>query len=200
MFTGIVTSVGTAVSSEEDGAVRRLVIDAPALGDLPETGASIACAGVCLTVTGAERRSETFRIAVDLGPETLSLTTAGGWTEGSRINLERPLRLQDELGGHLVTGHIDGVAGIVSREDLGETVAFRFEAPEQLARYIAAKGSVALDGTSLTVNRVDGRAFDCLMIPHTLAVTTWGDRGVGDRVNLEVDLFARYAERLLAYR
>lgn len=200
MFTGIVTAVGTVASSEADGEIRRLVIEMPAEGDLPETGASIACSGVCLTVTRPERKGDVYRLAVDLGQETLALTTAGKWQPGTRINLERPLRLMDELGGHLMSGHVDGIARIVARDDHGETIGFGFEVPDALAKYVAAKGSVALDGTSLTVNRVDGRQFDCLLIPHTLEVTTWGERRVGDDINLEVDLFARYAERLSAYR
>ena len=118
------------------------------------------------------------------------------WDIGQRLNLERSLKLGEEMSGHLVTGHIDGVATVVGRDDLGESTRFTFEAPPQLARFIAAKGSVALDGTSLTVNKVDGNRFECLLIPHTLQVTTWNERKVGDRVNLEVDLIARYVARL----
>ena len=133
---------------------------------------------------------------VDAAPETLAVTTAGAWVPGTRVNLERSLRVGDELGGHIVLGHVDGVAEIVARDDLGESVRFAFAAPPPLARFIAAKGSVALDGTSLTVNGVEGARFDCLIIPHTLKVTTWGERRVGDRVNLEVDTVARYVARL----
>jgi len=128
--------------------------------------------------------------------ETLAVTTVGAWAVGARFNLERALRVGDELGGHLISGHVDGVSAIVARDDLGESVRFTFEAPDALARFIAPKGSVALDGTSLTVNNMAGSRFDCLIIPHTLAVTTWGDRRVGDRVNIEVDMIARYVARL----
>jgi riboflavin synthase len=145
-----------------------------------------------------EKTSVVFE--VDAAPETLEVTTAGEWRPGTRLNLERPLRIGDELGGHLVSGHVDGVANILSREDLGEAVRFGFAAPAPLARFIAAKGSVALDGTSLTVNNVDGDRFDCLVIPHTLAVTTWGERRRGDRINLEIDTVARYVARLTEAR
>jgi riboflavin synthase len=124
------------------------------------------------------------------------VTTVGAWPVGARVNLERPLRIGDELGGHLVSGHVDGIAAIVAREDLGATSRFAFEAPGELARFIAPKGSVAVDGTSLTVNGVRGTQFDCLIIPHTLKVTAWGDRQPGDRVNIEVDTIARYVARL----
>ncbi len=196
MFTGIVTAVGRIASIEPQGDVTRIVVEAPADGDLPEIGASVALAGICLTVTEAARVGDQLGLSADLGPETLRLTTAGGWRVGTRVNLERSLRVGDELGGHWVSGHIDGLATILSRQDFGETVAFRFEAPADLARFIATKGSVALDGTSLTVNAVDGAVFDCHLIPHTLAVTTWADRRPGDAVNLEVDLVARYVARL----
>jgi riboflavin synthase len=159
-------------------------------------GASIACAGVCLTVVSREARDGGSVFDVEAGPETLAVTNVADWTVGTTVNLERPLRLGDEVGGHLVSGHVDGVAVIVRREDLGETTRFVFEAPHDLARFIAAKGSVALDGTSLTVNGVDGDRFDCLIIPHTLEVTTWGARQPGDHVNLEVDTVARYLARL----
>jgi len=200
MFTGIISSVGRVASVEAEGELKRLVVEAPPFEDDVAVGASIAFSGICLTITGYNARAGVARISADLGPETLRLTTAAGWKAGDRVNLERALRAGDELGGHLVTGHIDGVAAITGREDLGETVRLNFDAPPELARFIAAKGSVALDGTSLTVNHTAGNAFDCLLIPHTLAVTNWGDRQVGDRVNLEVDLIARYADRLLAGR
>lgn len=200
MFTGIVSSVGTIRSVEPDGDVRRVTFDCEVSGETPDIGASISCAGVCLTVTEIAEVGGFRRISVDVGPETLALTTAARWQDGTRINLERPLRLADELGGHLVSGHIDGLAEIIARDDFGETVAFRFRAPEALAKYIAVKGSVALDGTSLTVNHVEGNEFGCHMIPHTLAVTTWGERRTGDNVNLEVDLIARYAERMMTFR
>ncbi len=198
MFTGIVTGVGRIASITPDGDVARVVVEAQAGGGLPAIGASVCFSGICLTITEADETRDVLRLSVDLGPETLRLTTAGTWRPGTRVNLERSLRVGDELGGHWVSGHVDGLATIVSREDMGETVAFRFEAPPALARFVAQKGSVALDGTSLTVNAVDGARFDCHLIPHTLAVTTWGDRKAGDAVNLEVDLVARYVARLLS--
>lgn len=197
MFTGIVSGVGEVVSTEPDGAVVRLVV---ASGYDPEgiaLGASIACSGVCLTVTGVEvgANGQTL-VGFDAAPETLAVTTAADWQEGTRLNLERPLKIGDELGGHLVAGHVDGVAEVVSREDMGEAVRFWLEAPEALAKFIAPKGSVALDGVSLTVNEVEGRRFSVLIIPHTLEVTTLGGWKPGGRVNLEVDQMARYAARL----
>lgn len=198
MFTGIIGSVGRVLEIEPGAEVKRIVIEAPAFGDAPQTGASISCAGVCLTVTDYRRSADKSCFTVDAGPETLSLTTAVHWREGSLLNLERSLRVGDELGGHWVSGHVDGLATIVGRRDVGDTVMFQFEAPSALAKFIAPKGSVALDGTSLTINHVSADAFDCHLIPHTLAVTTWADRREGDSVNLEVDLMARYAARLLS--
>lgn len=199
MFTGIVTDIGTVISVTERNDVKRLQIATayPAAGI--DIGASISCAGVCLTVIAREDTGD-GKTAVDFeaGSETLSITTVANWDYGTRINLERALKVGDELGGHLMTGHVDGVATIVTREDFGETTRFVFEAPQALARFIAAKGSVALDGTSLTVNGVDGNRFECLLIPHTLKVTTWNERKAGDRVNLEVDTIARYVARLNA--
>jgi riboflavin synthase len=199
MFTGIVTAIGEVIAVEDGPGLRRLTIEAGAGLDGLVHGASVSCAGVCLTVADqglAGRRDFT----VEVGPETLALTTAAEWGRGTRLNLERALRLGDELGGHLVAGHVDGIAEITDRVDHGQTVELGFAAPGPLARFIAAKGSLALDGTSLTVNTVDGATFRCHLIPHTLAVTTWADRKVGDRVNLEVDLIARYTERLLGER
>jgi riboflavin synthase len=197
MFTGIVTDVGTvgAVKPLKEGVGLR--IDTAYDPETIAIGASIACAGVCLTVTalpeaGANRRW----FEVEAWEEALRLTTASTWQAGSRINLERALKIGDELGGHIVSGHIDGMAEIVARQDEGDAVRFTIEAPRALARFIAPKGSVALDGTSLTVNKVDGVRFDVLLIQHSLTVTTWGERKVGDRVNLEVDTMARYAARL----
>lgn len=200
MFTGIVTDMGEIVSVEPKGEVKTLTIatDYPAGGI--DLGASIAHAGVCLTVTSvAAGGARGTLYTVDAAPETLAITTVGGWQAGGRINLERSLKMGDELGGHMVSGHVDCVAKIVSREDLGTTTRFVFEVPERLARFVAAKGSVALDGTSLTVNEVDGNRFSCLLIPHTLAVTTWGARKAGDSVNFEADLMARYAARLAEF-
>jgi riboflavin synthase len=197
MFTGIVSQIGEVVSVEPDGAVLRLVL---ACSYDPETialGASIACSGICLTVTGVEIGANgRTQIGFDLGPETLAVTTAGSWGIGTALNLERALKVGDELGGHIVSGHVDGVARILGREDLGEAVHFTFAVPPELARFIAPKGSVCLDGTSLTVNVVDGMRFTSMLIPHTLAVTTWAGRQPGDSINLEVDQMARYAARL----
>lgn len=196
MFTGIVTSIGTIAGIEERAGTRRVNVAVdPGFADVA-IGASVSFSGICLTAVAVAEG----RLVVEVGPETLRLTTAGAWKAGTRLNLERSLKIGDELGGHWVSGHIDGLAEIVRRDDFPETVAFRFAAPEPLAKFIATKGSIALDGTSLTVNAVAGREFDCHLIPHTLKVTTWAERRVGDRVNLEVDLIARYAERLLAGR
>jgi len=135
-------------------------------------------------------------VEFEAGPETLAATSIRGWDIGTRVNLERSLKIGDELGGHMVSGHVDGLATIVGREDFGETTRFIFEAPPGLAKFVAAKGSVALDGTSLTVNSVDGVRFECMLIPHTLKVTTWNERNIGDKANLEVDQIARYVARL----
>lgn len=200
MFTGIVTDMGEILKVETKGEVKTLTIatDFEAAGI--DIGASIAHAGVCLTVTSVTPggpRATLF--TVDAAPETLAITTVAGWTEGKRINLERSLKMGDELGGHMVSGHVDCTAKVVSREDLGTTTRFVFEVPEALARFVAGKGSVALDGTSLTVNEVKGNTFSCLLIPHTLAVTTWGGVKTGDTVNFEADLMARYAARLAEF-
>jgi riboflavin synthase len=197
MFTGIVTDIGTvsAVTPRNKGAHVRIETNYD-----PHTiaiGASIACAGVCLTVVSLPEQGSNQRwFEVEAWEEALRLTTAADWRAGTRINLERALKIGDELGGHIVSGHVDGMAAILSREDEGEAVRFTLEAPAELARFIAPKGSVALDGTSLTVNHVEGNRFDVLLIHHSLAVTTWGERKADDRVNLEVDTMARYAARL----
>jgi riboflavin synthase len=196
MFTGIVTDVGTVTALDRRNDVRRFRIESAYAPETIGLGASIACDGVCLTVVEVAAGARGADFSVEAGPETLRLTTAAGWERGTRLNLERALRIGDELGGHLVSGHVDGLATIAGREAFSETVRFTFEAPPALARYIAPKGSVTLDGTSLTVNAVAGSRFTCHLIPHTLAVTTWGGRKAGDRVNLEVDLMARYAARL----
>src|SRR5271169_1782142 len=197
MFTGIVSDVGEIVEMKRLGERDRLVVASAYDPGSVAIGASIANAGVCLTAVGIEARNAGSRISFDVGAETLAVTTLGSWREGERVNLERSLRVGDELGGHMVSGHVDGVAEILSRRDFDGMAHFRFRAPKDCARFIAAKGSVALDGTSLTVNAVDGDAFEVLLIPHTLAVTTWGDRKAGDRVNIEVDPMARYAARLI---
>jgi len=193
MFTGIITDVGT-IEAREDGRVH-IACGYPA--DDIVIGASIACDGCCLTVTEVAPREGGAMFAVDASAETLSRTTLGDWTPGRRVNLERSLRLNDELGGHLVTGHIDAVAEIVAATREGESTRFQIQAPHAVAPFIASKGSVALDGTSLTVNEVDGACFGVNLIPHSLAVTTWGEKRPGDRLNLEIDMLARYVARLL---
>jgi riboflavin synthase len=200
MFTGIVTDVGTvAAKTPMDEGVRLRIATSydPKTIDL---GASISHAGVCLTVTNlpAEGSNERW-FEVEAWEEALRLTTIAGWAEGTRVNLERALKIGDELGGHIVSGHVDDKAEILSIESEGEAVRIRLRAPEHLARFVAPKGSVALDGTSLTVNAVDGTDFDVLLIRHTLGVTTWGDRQPGDFVNFEVDTMARYAARLAEF-
>jgi riboflavin synthase len=198
MFTGIVTDIGevTAVEPRAEGLARLKI----ACGYDPDTidiGASIACSGVCLTVVGRGRDGNRGWFALDAAAETLRITTVGTWRQGTRVNLERALKVGDELGGHIVAGHADGVAQVTAREELTDMVRFTFRAPVELARFIAPKGSVAIDGVSLTVNEVAGDAFSVLIIPHTLAATTLGALKVGDTVNLEVDLMARYAARLM---
>jgi riboflavin synthase len=193
MFTGIITDVGT-IEAREDGRFR-IACAYPAT-DI-EIGASIACDGCCLTVTEITPRDGGSVFAIDASAETLSRTTLGDWTTGRRVNLERSLRLSDELGGHLVTGHVDAVAEIVAVTPDGDSTRFEIETPPEVAPFIAPKGSVALDGTSLTVNEVNGARFGVNLIPHSLAVTTWGEKRPGDRLNLEIDLLARYVARLL---
>lgn len=193
MFTGLISDVGEVVSAEKGRYSIASSYDPAGIA----IGASIACDGCCLTAVSVEPgRGGGCLFSVDVSPETLSRTTLGEWTPGRKVNLERSLTLQSELGGHMVTGHVDGVAAILACEPEGASRRFRLEAPAQLARFIAEKGSVALDGTSLTVNDVDGNRFGIALIPHTLAVTTWGGRKPGDRVNLEVDLLARYVARI----
>ena len=197
MFTGIVTDVGTVTGIVEGNDVRRISIECAYDPATIAIGASISCAGVCMTVVSLAAGGRGAVVDVEAAPETLALTNVQTWKMGTRVNLERPLKVGDELGGHIVAGHVDGLAGIVNREDLGATTRFTFEVPRELARYIAPKGSVSLDGTSLTINGVAGDRFDCLIIPHTLKVTTWGERQVGDSVHLEVDTIARYVARLV---
>lgn len=193
MFTGLITDMGELVAREGG----RLEITCGYDADTIAIGASIACNGCCLTVTEVARAGIAgARFAVDVSNETLSRTTIGDWQVGRKINLERPLTLGAELGGHIVTGHVDGVAEIVTRRADGESVRFTLSAPEVLAPYLAEKGSIALDGVSLTINSVEDATFSVNLIPHTLAVTNWGGLDVGDRVNLEVDLLARYVARL----
>ena len=203
MFTGLISDVGEIVRVEGDERLRHLTIESAYDPATIALGASIACAGPCLTAVAVEPHGAGCRFSVDAAAETLARTTVGTWREGTRINLERSLKIGDELGGHLVTGHVDGIAELLSRESVterdsawGASERFTFRAPAPLARFIAEKGSVCLDGTSLTVNAVEADVFSVLLIPHSLSVTTWGEREAGDRLNLEVDLIARYAARL----
>jgi riboflavin synthase len=198
MFTGIVTDVGEVVAVEPRAqGLARLKIACGYDPDSIAVGASIACGGVCLTVVAHGRDGNRTWFAVDAATETLRLTTVGRWQPGRRVNLERALKIGDELGGHIVAGHADGLATLTAREDLSEMARLTFRLPPDLARFVAAKGSVALDGVSLTVNEVADETFSVLIIPHTLKVTTLGPLAVGDEVNLEVDLMARHAARLL---
>lgn len=198
MFTGIVTAMGEvrSVKPRADNLSRITIACRYPRAELV-VGASMACSGVCLTIVEAGEADGRTWFAVDAAAETLRLTTAGRWREGSKVNLERPLKLGDELGGHMVAGHVDGLATVVAREDLTDMARFVLRAPKALARFIAPKGSVALDGVSLTVNAVEGGTFSVLIIPHTLAVTTLGALKKGDDVNLEIDTMARYAARLM---
>ena len=198
MFTGIINDLGDVLEvNEQADGLRRLTI---ACGYDPATidiGASIACSGPCLTVVERGRRGNRTFFAVDVAAETLRVTNADSWQRGTKLNLERSLRLGDELGGHLVSGHVDGIAELVAREDLSDMARLSLRVPAALSRFIAPKGSVALDGVSLTVNEVEGATFSVLIIPHTLKVTTFGGLRAGARLNLEVDQMARYAARLL---
>jgi len=198
MFTGIVTDIGEVIAVEPRAeGLARLKIACRYDPDTIDIGASVACSGVCLTVVARGKDGNRAWFAVDAAAETLRVTTVGGWKSGRRINLERALKVGDELGGHIVAGHADGLAVVAAREDLTDMARLTFRVPAELARFIATKGSVALDGVSLTVNEVAGDTFSVLIIPHTLAATTLGAYAVGDAVNLEVDLMARYAARLL---
>jgi len=199
MFTGIISDVGEVLDVEEKAeSLRRIRIGCSYDPGTIDVGASIACSGVCLTVIERGRTGNRSWFAVDAAAETLRMTTAGGWQRGNSLNLERSLRLCDELGGHLVSGHVDGIAKLVARDDFVDTSALSLRAPGELARFIAAKGSIALEGVSLTVNTIEADIFSVLIIPHTLKVTTLGTLAVGAKANLEVDLMARYAARLLA--
>ncbi len=196
MFTGIITDIGTIEGIERRGDTQFTIASGYAAAGIT-LGASICCSGCCLTVTSvATAPGDGSRFTVDVSAESLSRTSLGGWVEGTRINLERALKASDELGGHIVSGHVDGVAEIVEMQDEGDSRRFVFRAPVELARFIAAKGSVCLDGTSLTVNEVDGVNFGVNLIPHTLSVTCWGTARVGDKVNLEIGMLARYVARL----
>lgn len=192
MFTGIVSDIGELVSFQKGHMRVRSSYDPATI----ELGASIAHDGCCLTVTDLETVEGGCVYGVDVGPETLDVTTLGKWQSGQRINLERALAMGAELGGHLVTGHVDGLAVLVERKTDGDSERFTFEVPPELARFIAAKGSVALNGTSLTVNEVTADTFGICLIPHTLKITNWNERREGDNINLEIDLLARYVARL----
>ncbi len=198
MFTGIVSDVGElrSVKARADNLHRLTIYCRYPRLELIE-GASIACSGVCMTVVDTGEEESRTWFAVDAADETLRVTTVGQWRQGAKINLERPLRFGDELGGHLVAGHVDGTAEVVARNDMTDMARLVLRAPKELARFIAAKGSVAIDGVSLTVNAVKDDEFSVLVIPRTLQVTTLGALQKSEVVNLEVDLMARYAARLL---
>ena len=191
MFTGIITDIGTIRSVAQRGDLRIEIATGYDVTSV-DMGASIAGDGVCLTVV--EKTSDSF--SVDVSAESAGLTNIGEWKTGHPVNLERALKVGDELGGHIVSGHVDGVAEIVALRDQGDSTRVTLRAPNALAKFIAPKGSVALNGTSLTVNEVNGTHFGINFIPHTKAVTTWGSSTVGDRVNLEIDTLARYVARL----
>jgi riboflavin synthase len=198
MFTGIVSDLGEILETKDKAeGLRRLIVGCGYDPDSIDIGASIACSGICLTVVERGRSGNRSYFAADAAAETLRLTTAGSWQRGARLNLERSLRLGDELGGHMVSGHVDGLAQLMSRDDLTNMARLSLRVPAELVRYIAPKGSVALDGVSLTVNEVTGDVFSVLIIPHTLQVTTFGSLAIGARLNLEVDMMARYAAQLL---
>ena len=197
MFTGIVTDTGEVLEVEERAeGLRRLTIACAYDPATIAIGASICCSGVCMTAVATGKAN----FAVDAAAETLAVTTVGRWRKGARVNLERSLKLGDELGGHLVSGHVDGLAQLVARDDLTDMAKLTLRVPKPLARFIAQKGSVTLDGVSLTVNDVTDDTFSVLIIPHTLAVTTLGALKQGDSLNLEVDVMARYAARLMETR
>lgn len=201
MFTGIVTDVGKVEKITPLAEGLRLRVATAYDPKTIDIGASISHSGVCLTVvTLPETGSNDRWYEVEAWEEALRLTTISTWKEGSRVNLERALKIGDELGGHIVSGHVDGMAEIVAIEPEGDATRFRLRVPEEFARFVAPKGSVALDGTSLTVNAVSGCDFDILLIRHTLEVTTWGDRKVGDKINFEIDTMARYAARLAEFK
>ena len=201
MFTGIVTDVGEVVAVEpRSEGLRRLKVACGYPVESIAIGASISHSGVCLTVVETGKLGNRTAVSVDAAAETLRLTTAGNWKAGTRLNLERALKVGDELGGHIVAGHADGVAELVTRENLPDMARLVLRTTKELMRFVATKGSVALDGVSLTVNEVTDQTFSVLIIPHTLSVTTLGPAKTGDTMNLEIDLMARYAARLMETR
>ena len=199
MFTGIITDIGEILEVEQRGDLRARIGTAydP---DTIDIGASIACDGVCLTVVALGSAPRHW-FDVEISAESVAMTNIGrnSWAAGRRVNLERALKVGDELGGHIVSGHVDGVAEVVGMQDEGDSTRVQFKAPDDLARFIAPKGSVTLNGTSLTVNEVDGATFGVNFIPHTKVATTWGDVAMGDPINLEIDMMARYVARLRDY-
>lgn len=195
MFTGIITDVGTVqlIAKRGDTTIKIATAYDPAAIAI---GASIACSGPCLTVVAKGGKQGDAWFSVEASAETLSKTTLGHWTVGTKVNLERSLKVGEEIGGHIVSGHVDGVGDVLSADAEGDSTRIRIRAPKQLAKFIAAKGSIALDGTSLTVNEVDGATFGVNIIPHTAKVTTWGGVKAGDKLNIEIDMLARYLARL----
>ena len=195
MFSGLITDIGEVIGREGGRFALRTSYVAASI----PIGASIACDGCCLTVVTVRPDGRGAAFTVDVSNETLARTTLDAWQPGRRVNLERALRAGDELGGHIVSGHVDGLARILDIKPDGDSRRFVFEAPSQLARFIAPKGSIALEGTSLTVNEVAGPRFGVNLIPHTLTATTWESKRAGDEVNLEIDPLARYVARLMEY-
>lgn len=195
MFTGIIKTMGEVVTVDKTGGDARFIIRTDLDLNAFEIGASVCHEGCCLTIV--EKKGDTY--AVDVSAETLSKTTLGEWGTGTTVNVEPSLKIGDELGGHIVSGHVDGVATLMSITQEGDSHRLVIEAPETLAKFIAPKGSVALDGISLTVNEVDGNKFGVNIIRHTWDVTTLGQKQIGDRLNIEIDLMARYAARLMDY-
>jgi riboflavin synthase len=198
MFTGIITDLGEvrSVKPRANNLHRITIACGYPRAELTE-GASIACSGVCMTLVGAGEEGGRSWFAVDAAFETLRVTSVGNWRHGTRVNLERSLKFGDELGGHLVAGHVDGMARVIERNDMTDMAGFTLRAPSDLARFIAPKGSIALDGVSLTVNEVKGDTFSVMIVPHTLRVTTFATLGSNDDVNLEIDTLARYVARLM---
>ena len=199
MFTGIVTALGR-IEQVETGPVRRFTVASPYPAESFAIGCSVAHDGACLTVVSVEPDGDGSRHGVEVSPETLKRTTLGQWKPGATVNLERSLKVGDELGGHIVQGHVDGVGEVLDRKDEDGWITFTVKAPEAVSPFVAEKGSIAVEGVSLTINRADADAFDLMIIPHTAEVTTLGRLQPGAQVNLEVDVMARYAARLMDAR